>query len=211
MFDATPTKNAFESSDYFISNSAACFNEINDEAKKETKTKNLPKLEPQQCVRNFLPIFINYARKNIWKKDEQEDFIQDSVLILLESLNAGKIKNQSSIRSYCLGICKRHLLVYIRNLAKHSRFRIGIDTSEFENFPDDANETLRYEDQQQCVDLLKNIRVSRDRELLIDFYIEDKSRAEILDKFGFDDAHLYRVLYRAKQRARDVLITQNTP
>ena len=53
--------------------------------------------------------------------------------------------------------------------------------------------------------LLDELRVERDREILLRFYIEEEAKESICAALGVDSAHFNRVLFRAKQRFRELL------
>jgi RNA polymerase sigma-70 factor, ECF subfamily len=53
--------------------------------------------------------------------------------------------------------------------------------------------------------LLDELPVQRDREILIRTYLEDEDKSSICEALGVDSAHYNRVLFRAKQRFRELL------
>jgi RNA polymerase sigma-70 factor (ECF subfamily) len=55
--------------------------------------------------------------------------------------------------------------------------------------------------------LLAELPVPRDREILIRTYLEDQDKSVICEALGVDSAHYNRVLFRAKQRFRELLTT----
>jgi len=55
--------------------------------------------------------------------------------------------------------------------------------------------------------LLGELAVPRDREILVRTYLKDEDKAAICEKLGIDSAHYNRVLFRAKQRFRELLVS----
>ena len=55
--------------------------------------------------------------------------------------------------------------------------------------------------------LLDELPVQRDREILVKTYLQDEDKSEICEALGVDSAHYNRVLFRAKQRFRELLTT----
>jgi len=53
--------------------------------------------------------------------------------------------------------------------------------------------------------LLNELPVQRDREILIRTYLEDQDKSLICEALGVDAAHYNRVLFRAKQRFRELV------
>jgi DNA-directed RNA polymerase specialized sigma24 family protein len=54
--------------------------------------------------------------------------------------------------------------------------------------------------------LLNELPVERDRELLERLYVQDQDKEEICQALGLDSLHFNRVLHRAKQRFRQLLL-----
>jgi RNA polymerase sigma-70 factor (ECF subfamily) len=46
---------------------------------------------------------------------------------------------------------------------------------------------------------------SRDRELLVRFYLHDEPKEELCRQYGLSDLHFNRVIFRARERFRDLL------
>ena len=53
--------------------------------------------------------------------------------------------------------------------------------------------------------LLDELPVQRDREILVKTYLQDEDKSAICEALGVDSAHYNRVLFRAKQRFRELL------
>ena len=56
--------------------------------------------------------------------------------------------------------------------------------------------------------LLDELKQERDRQILERFYVKEQEKEEICRKIGVDGSHFNRVLYRARQRLRDLLLRQ---
>ena len=53
--------------------------------------------------------------------------------------------------------------------------------------------------------------VKRDRDLLLRYYVHEEEKPEICRALGLDSLHFNRVLYRAKQRFREILERSGDP
>jgi len=49
------------------------------------------------------------------------------------------------------------------------------------------------------------VRLVRDRELLVRFYLQEESKEELCRAFGLTELHFNRVIHRARDRFRDLL------
>jgi len=56
--------------------------------------------------------------------------------------------------------------------------------------------------------MLSELSTDRDRQLLQLYYLEEREKAEICQQLALSPAHFDRVLYRAKQRFRKLLLKQ---
>ena len=56
--------------------------------------------------------------------------------------------------------------------------------------------------------LLAELSQERDREILNRFYVRELDKATICRQLGVDDSHFNRVLYRARQRLRDLVLRE---
>ena len=54
--------------------------------------------------------------------------------------------------------------------------------------------------------LLDELPVQRDREILLRFYLNDEDKDSICAGLGVDSAHFNRVLFRAKERFRELVL-----
>lgn len=174
-------------------------------------SKNIIALEKEEAslYLKLSPIISLFALSNIWLEQDRSDFEQDVFLILLENLKQGKIKNISSIDSFCRGICKNHLLQYIRKQKRHTERFCPLD----DECADEANSAMNHVEKDvalltssklsdQCINALKGLKKERDSQILIEHILYEKSPGELAEKYDLTEAHFYRVLFRAKARAK---------
>lgn len=58
------------------------------------------------------------------------------------------------------------------------------------------------------LEVLDQLSIPRDRELLRRFYLQDEDKEAICSDLGLSAQHFDRVLYRARQRMRDLIEEQ---
>ena len=54
--------------------------------------------------------------------------------------------------------------------------------------------------------MLDELPVQRDREILLRFYLNDEDKDSICAGLGVDSTHFNRVLFRAKERFRELVV-----
>jgi RNA polymerase sigma-70 factor (ECF subfamily) len=133
------------------------------------------------------------------------DILQDAAVTTLEKLRAGQIAQPSSIGGYLYRVALNHLRNYRR------KDRTGVSSSaDLESLPDrDTDPDVAGIDRAQWAQaarhMLKELPAVRDRELLIRFYLNDESKEDICAALGLTDEHFNRVIFRARNRFRELL------
>jgi RNA polymerase sigma-70 factor (ECF subfamily) len=134
------------------------------------------------------------------------DLRQDTFRIGIEKLRAKEIADPARVGAFLRGIAVN---LAIGDLRKNVRRATTADSDAVELIADpDAGPAERLSSEQiraAVRRLLDELSVERDREILLRFYIEDEDKESICTALGVDSAHFNRVLFRAKQRFRELL------
>jgi RNA polymerase sigma-70 factor (ECF subfamily) len=133
------------------------------------------------------------------------DILQDAAVTTLEKLRAGKIAEPGRIGGYLLQVALNHL----RNYRRKDRSAVS-SSEEVDSIPDhDAATAMAEIDRaawaRAARALLKELPTARDRDLLVRYYLDDESKEEICAALGLSDEHFNRVIFRAKNRFRELL------
>lgn len=134
------------------------------------------------------------------------DLRQETFRIAIEKLRAKEIAELERVGAFLRGIAVN---LAIADARKTVRRATKPDTDAVELVADpDGGPADAVASEQTCATvraLLDELSVPRDRDILIRFYIEDEDKDSICAAFGVDSAHFNRVLFRAKQRFRELL------
>jgi RNA polymerase sigma-70 factor, ECF subfamily len=136
-----------------------------------------------------------------------EDLAQDVILIVLEHLRACQLSNPDALPGYI-----RSTVVFVTTAEYRKRGRRG------ENLPLEAAQAVTSDDEPdrqlvaeqlagQVGQLLGHLNVPRDRELLHQFYVLERSKDDVCRNLGIEPAHFHRVAHRARERMRAILET----
>ena len=132
-----------------------------------------------------------------------EDVVQETMIRYLAAARAGKMNNPESVGAFLNGICRNVILEYRRRSLR--------DEPITEKTPEPTVRGLSEADllemRQAVAHGIEQLSV-RDRQLLRMFYLEEKSKEEILKLTGMTDANFRVVLCRAKERFRQIYIEQ---
>jgi RNA polymerase sigma-70 factor (ECF subfamily) len=134
------------------------------------------------------------------------DLAQETFRIAIEKLRQSPIEQVERVAAYLRGTA---LNLASADLRKHARRGTTADSDAIDAAADDAAgpfEHVSGEQVQRLVRrLLDELPVPRDREILVRTYLRDEDKSSICEGLGIDSAHYNRVLFRAKQRFRELL------
>ena len=110
-----------------------------------------------------------------------------------------KIHNPEPVGAFVNGICRNVVSEYRRRNLRNEQMPEIVPEPPARGLPESDALELR-----QAVAHGLDQLSDRDRKVLRAFYLEDKSRAEILRQMGLTDENLRVVLFRAKERFRAI-------
>ena len=134
------------------------------------------------------------------------DLAQETFRIAIEKLRQSPIEQVDRVGAYLRGTA---LNLVIGEVRKHARRRTSADSDAVDAAADDAAGPFDHVSGEQVKrlvrKLLDELPVPRDREILVKTYLEDQDKSAICEALGVDSAHYNRVLFRAKERFRELL------
>jgi RNA polymerase sigma-70 factor (ECF subfamily) len=136
------------------------------------------------------------------------DLRQDAFRVAIEKLRNGPIDEPERLAAYLRGVA---LNLWIAHQRKSARRGTTADSDAVEAAADESAagpfENVSREQVRDAVGvLLGELGTPRDREILKRLYIEDQDKDAICAALGVDATHFNRVLFRAKQRFRELLL-----
>jgi RNA polymerase sigma-70 factor (ECF subfamily) len=136
------------------------------------------------------------------------DLAQDTFRIAIEKLRQSPIEQVERVGAYLRGTA---LNLATADVRKHARRGTTADSEAVDAAADDAAGPFDHVSGEQMKHLVRKLLdelpVQRDREILIKTYLEDQDKSAICEALGVDSAHYNRVLFRAKERFRELLTT----
>ncbi len=135
------------------------------------------------------------------------DLRQETFRVAIEHLRAGGLEDAARIGAYLRGIAVN---LAIADARKSTRRATTADSDAIELAADPTAgpaENVSTEQVRAAVrGLLDELPVQRDREILLRFYLDDEDKDSICAGLGVDSAHFNRVLFRAKERFRELVV-----
>jgi RNA polymerase sigma-70 factor, ECF subfamily len=137
--------------------------------------------------------------------DVAADILQDAAVTTLEKLRRGEIAHPENLGGYLYRVALNHL----RN--HHRKDRTALSSADaLDELPAPANDPEwehvgRPQWASAARRMLEELPVARDREVLVRFYLEDEDRETICRELGLSEEHFNRVIFRARNRFRELL------
>jgi RNA polymerase sigma-70 factor (ECF subfamily) len=140
---------------------------------------------------------------------QAQDLRQETFRIVLERLRQQGLEQPQQLARFIHRVAEN---LFIGEVRKVQRRQTYADTDGLASVPDHqlhALDLLSREDTALSTrQLLSELSTDRDRQLLQLYYLEDREKTEICQQLSLSPAHFDRVLYRAKQRFRKLLLKQ---
>jgi RNA polymerase sigma-70 factor (ECF subfamily) len=158
----------------------------------------------QELLRDMAGLQLQLARV-IRDRDLAADILQDAVVTALQKLRAGEISGRAQLDGYVYRVALNHF----RNHLRKDKSRVSDPDAEADLIDTDARkppESIQAAQWAKLVkQLLKEITPVRDRELLVRFYLYEEPKEQLCQSFGLSDLHFNRVIFRARERFRELL------
>ena len=133
------------------------------------------------------------------------DILQDAAVTTLEKLKSGEIAQVENVGGYLYRVAINHL----RNHRRKDRTAVsspdGLE-SIAQPDPDPEWSSVGHPEWAAAARrMLGEMPTSRDRDLLVRFYLNDEDKQSICSELGLSDEHFNRVIFRARNRFRALL------
>jgi RNA polymerase sigma-70 factor (ECF subfamily) len=135
-----------------------------------------------------------------------EDVQQETFRIVIERLRRGGLDDPAGLAPFLRGTA-RNLLIAERR--KTARRRTWGDSGELAAAvapaPSQLQTVLLDEEAEIVRKLIGELPTDRDRQLLLRFYVGEEDKDKICADLGLESLHFNRVLFRARQRFKELL------
>jgi RNA polymerase sigma-70 factor (ECF subfamily) len=128
-----------------------------------------------------------------------EDLVQESLARFQRALNDETVRKPESAAAFLSGVCNNVILEYRRRLCREVPY-----DSELHPQPQAAS-TAHLVEIRNAIDAAMSQLNDRDRKVLMDFYLKERSKDEICREMGITDAQFRVIIFRAKDRMRRLL------
>jgi RNA polymerase sigma-70 factor (ECF subfamily) len=162
----------------------------------------------EAMVRRYGPGLLYLLKRRTRDAELAADLRQDTFQVAIQKLRGARLDEPERLAAYLRGVA---LNLWIAHQRKNTRRATTADSEAIEEAADETGvgpfENVSREQVRDAVDvLLGELATPRDREVLKRLYLDDQDRETICAALGVDPTHFNRVLFRAKQRFRELLV-----
>jgi len=135
-----------------------------------------------------------------------DDLHQETFRIVLERLRKRALDEPEGLAGFLRGTA-RNLMIAERR--KTARRRTESDDEEVAEAvhpaPSQLSAVLLDEEAETVRRLIRELPTDRDRQLLLRYYVSEEEKESLCADLGLDSLHFNRVLFRARQRFKEIL------
>ncbi len=132
------------------------------------------------------------------------DILHDAIVTTLTKMGSATVSPTPDIAGYVFRTAMNHL----RNHRRRERLRAG-DPATVEDSASDTPSPEQQADQDANARAVRRVlhalASSRDREVLVRFYLYEESKQDICATLGLGELAFNRIIFRARERARQLL------
>ena len=166
-----------------------------------------------ELVRRYSRGVLFHLRRMSRDPAESDDLHQETFRVVIERLRREELADPSRLAAFTLRTARNLFL-----MAQRKRVRRGEDRDETDRegelddpadpAPGQLAEVLREETVARVHAVLRELPTARDRAVLLRFYVAEEDKERICADLGLSSLHFNRVLFRARQRLRELLLAQ---
>jgi RNA polymerase sigma-70 factor (ECF subfamily) len=138
-----------------------------------------------------------------------DDLHQETFRVVLERLRGDGLGAPEQLSGFIFRTARNLFLGEYRKQRRHGEGEAPEEIPETEDpAPGQLETVLREEEAALVQRLIGELGTERDRHVLLRFYVAEEDKERICGDFGLSALHFNRVLFRARQRLKELLLEQ---
>ncbi|MGB7542977.1 MAG: sigma-70 family RNA polymerase sigma factor [Burkholderiales bacterium] len=154
-----------------------------------------------EFYRRFAPRVRRYGLKHLRDEQGAADLMQQALLVTIEGLRAGKLREPERIGSFVFGTCRMLVLELRRGGARRERL-LGLYADDVSIADAAVAPRLDHERVANCLDRLSE----RERTVVLMTFYEEKPAAEVAGLLGLSEGNVRVIRHRGLERLRDCVM-----
>ncbi|HEX4496308.1 MAG TPA: RNA polymerase sigma factor [Thermoanaerobaculia bacterium] len=142
-----------------------------------------------------------------------EDLYQETFRLVIEKVRAGELREAERLPGFVSAMARNLFLGSVRRGGRRQKWQGDAEAAEAapDPAPGQLSRLLAQERATIVRRVLAELKNDRDREILSRYYIVDQDKEEICRDLDLSDLHFNRVLFRARQRYRELFEKRQGP
>lgn len=133
-----------------------------------------------------------------------EDLCQDVLATAIEKVRARAIRDPERLSGFVAGLARMMVMDYIRKEQSRGAIEARMPPAPTVHAPEALKTLLQQEQAAMVRTVLDELESDRDREILFRFYLAEDDKERICQDLGLTAVHFNRVLFRARERFREL-------
>ena len=157
-----------------------------------------------QLFTQYRPLILRLLVNRTHDAALAEDLTHETMIAVLQKLRKDGLRDAAKLKSYAFQTAKYQLMCWARRSANRVELEGSLDHIE----SGDSMPEKEYisEVERECLhESIQDLKVERDREILMRHYVHEQSKPEICEALLLSSQHFDRVISRARLRLRQGL------
>jgi RNA polymerase sigma-70 factor (ECF subfamily) len=134
-----------------------------------------------------------------------EDVCQDTLRLTIEKVRRGDIREPDRLSGFIASLAKNLVIEYFRGTSRRDSRLIASGPGARES-ASQLQSLIREEQAQAVRKVLAEMASERDRQILFRYYLAEEDKERICADLGLTSLHFNRVLFRARERFRELYL-----
>jgi len=133
-----------------------------------------------------------------------EDLAQETFRIALEKIRRGDLREPEKLAGFLCSLARNLSIEHFRKASSQRTSGSPPEDSVRGDEPDPLERLIRAEQARIVRGILTELPTERDRQILLRFYLAEEDKSAICRDLGLTSLHFNRVLFRARERYREL-------
>jgi RNA polymerase sigma-70 factor (ECF subfamily) len=134
-----------------------------------------------------------------------EDLCQETFQLALEKIRNGEVREPERLSGFICGLARNLVIDYFRRASRQSPSQASEAAAQLrQRSPNQLDRLLEEEKAEIVRQVLSDLTSERDRQVLHRFYIAEDDKDEICADLELSSLHFNRVLFRARERYKEL-------
>ncbi|MDX2000223.1 MAG: sigma-70 family RNA polymerase sigma factor [Thermoanaerobaculia bacterium] len=140
-----------------------------------------------------------------------DDLFQETFRLAIEKIRAAELREPERLAAFLAGLARNLAIADFRRQRAHPATELDAVPEPEAAVPDPLDTALRRDEARRVRQLLAELEPERDRQVLFRFYLAEEPKERICADLGLSSLHFNRVVHRARERFRQLLLAKSPP